>query len=314
MAASLPIKDKTILIAGPGALGCFLAARLGQRFARLYVFDYKESRALEFEEKGIHITGKTVIDWMPPQGRLGAGSRAWPKMDVVFFCVKARDLAKAFVSVRKWTTPKTRLVSLAQGAAADAVMKKKSRRQWVRAVYKQVIAIDRPGRAVHVASGLTFVDKAAAGAADVVNILHEASIAARLEPQFDRALWMQALTDACVGPLSGVSDVTYGRLAEPQLQSIVDRFVDEATTISKAAQKPLSRAELHANISELITHAADAASSFRRDLSSGRPTERKDLLEPLVALAARKRVAAPLLTFFNGLIARLEKEQQKAAR
>lgn len=300
--------DKNILVVGPGALGTLFAARLGQKYRRLWVLDYKESRAAQLQERGFHVTGATSADWTPPDGHVGVETRGWPDMDVVLFLVKALSLKAAVSRAKPVIASKTASVFLQNGwGTEEGVKKRVSRRQRVLGITHEAATLESVGHVFHAAAGATLLDAESPPAKPVARIFAEAGLAVRLEKNFEKERWMKLVINACLNPLGALAEAPNGRLVEAPLADLLDRVVEECVRLSVALKRPMNLAEARRRVEAVAARTAANRNSLWQDLSRGRPTERDFLLGPFLEASRRRRVPAPALTFLDRLLRRVEK-------
>jgi len=301
-----PSGEKNFLIIGPGALGCYVAARLAQKHARLWVLDHRAARAAELQERGLHVTGASMLDLTPFDGRIAASSKGLPKMDVIFLTVKTPALGAASAAAARLSGPKTLLVCLQNGWGFEKSVKWAPRRI-VWGVTREALTLESSGRVVHAASGATLLDASCPGAKEIAGLMSAAGFQARVEKNFERERWMKLVVNACINPLGALADVTNGRLNEPPLAPLLERAAAECAALSSAAGRKMSPAEAYAAVRENVAATAANRNSLSQDLRRGKPTERDHLLAPFLDIARRRRVPAPTLALLNELLARVEK-------
>jgi 2-dehydropantoate 2-reductase len=305
--------ERNILVVGPGALGSYFAARLGQKHSRLWVLDHRPARAQELQERGFHVTGASILDWVPPDGRVAASPRGWPRMDMIFLTVKAPVLRQAAAAVRSVAGKNACLVCLQNGWGLEGLLKGRwPPRQIVWGVTRVAVTQDIAGRVFLAAAGTTLLDAGVPAARDVAQVMTAAGLAVRLTSRFDRERWMKLIVNACVNPLGSLADVPNGRLAGMPLAPLVDRVLDECVRVSPSAGFRVSRAEARKLVDETLQSTAANRNSMLQDLSRGRSTERSFILGPFLAAARRGRVAAPALTSLDRLLGRVESLARKA--
>lgn len=296
------------MIVGPGALGGYFAARLAQRFPHVWVLDHRPARAQQLQEHGFHVTGASFLDWVPPDGRISAAPRGWPKMDVVFLMVKAPVLAKAAAQAKRLAGPKSFAVCLQNGWGYEkAAQKVWNARRLVWGFTREAVTEEVPGRLFHAASGATCLDGKSPHVRDAAALLERAGFQARVERNFQTERWMKFLVNACINPLAALAGVPNGRLREPPLAPLLDKIMEECAAGSAHLGRRVAVKELRAAVSDVLTATAANKNSMLQDLLRGRATERGFLLGPL--LSAKGRVAT--LAYLDRLLAKVETTLQK---
>lgn len=301
------LAEKNILVVGPGSLGSYFAARLGQKFRRLWVLDYRPARAQELQDRGFHVTGASDLDWIPPEGHVSADTAGWPKMDVVFFMVKAPALRAAAVKAASAAGPQTCAVCLQNGWDVENFLPKKwPPRRVVRGFTQEAAALELAGRVIHSGAGSTVLDAKNPAAKLVYQVLNAAGFRARLEKNFERERWLKLIVNACVNPIGALADVPNGRLLEPPLSDLVDLALQECARLSAVLKHRVSPAEARRRVRQALEATASNRNSMGQDLVRGRPTERGVILGPFLEAARKKRLEAPTLAALDGLLKRVE--------
>jgi 2-dehydropantoate 2-reductase len=299
--------DPKILVAGPGALGGFVAARLGRRWSGVHLLDHREDRAAQLQDRGLHVAGVTLADWTPPPGRVRAAVRGWPLMDVVLFFIKAPAFDAVWKTIRPVVGPKTALVVFPE-AVDPAVVLKGLARQTVAALTDIRARVEGLGRVFQESPGATLLDAAAPLARTVETLLHQASIPTSLDKKVPEKRWATLLAQVCVDVPAALTDAPQSKVLQPPLASLEEKLLEECVAAAKALGRPVAAAAVRARRDALIERAPQAKSPLGRDLLRGRPTETDHLLSPLIAAAKKKKVPVPLLEFMGRLLLRLEKE------
>jgi 2-dehydropantoate 2-reductase len=297
--------DPKIMIVGPGALGGFFAARLASRWPGVYLLDYRADRAAHIQDRGLHVNGVTMADWTPPPGRVKSEPRGWPVMDVAFFFVKAPIFPLVLKTVAPVLGPRTALVIFPESLEAEDVGPRK--KQAVFALTEDRVRPDGVGRVFHEAAGETLLDGKAPAAKAVLSLLKEARMTAVLDRSLEEKRWLTRLAQIVVDVPTALVDAPHSRIQEEPLKSLGEQVLLECVDIAKVLGRPVPPAALRAKRDALILRTPTAKSPLGRDLLRGRMTERSALLDPLLAAAKKKKIAAPVLTAMDRLLRRLEK-------
>lgn len=299
-----------LLIVGPGALGVLFAARLGRRWSGLHLLDHRAERAARLQDRGLHVTGVTMMDWTPPPGRVRAQADGWPVMDAVFFFVKAPSFAAALKAAAPVIGPKTALVLFPE--TVDPASIKGRARQVVPALTEIRAHVESHNSVAHEAAGATYLDAAAPLAKTVAVYLKEAGVDVTLDKTVAARRWLTLLAQVCVDVPTALTDTPQKNILVPPLADLADQLLAECAAVAKAARRPVPAAVLRQRRDALIAKAPDAKSPLGKDLLRGRPTERPFLLDPLLAAAKKAKLSVPLLASLDKLFRRLEKEAAAA--
>ncbi|MDD5155998.1 MAG: ketopantoate reductase family protein, partial [Candidatus Omnitrophica bacterium] len=102
-----------IVIVGPGALGCLLAAFLSRAKEEIWLLDKDKERASHLDKHGIHIEGLGT-DF---EAKLKATAEAQDigKADLIVICVKSYSTKNAVTQAKPIIGPDTKVITLQNG-------------------------------------------------------------------------------------------------------------------------------------------------------------------------------------------------------
>lgn len=306
MASVAPL-EPNFLIVGPGALGSYFAARLGQKFRKLWVLDHRPARAKELQDRGFHVTGASVLDWVAQDGRVSSETRGWPKMDVIFLMVKSPAIPSVARNVASLATPKTVMVALQNGWGIEKLLTKKwSPRQIVRGITHEAVTLMNVGRAFQAAAGTTFLNAHCPQTPRIAKIMATAGFRIKIEKNFEHASWLKLIVNAAANPIGALADVTNGRLLEAPLFPLLEQVLAECVQLSAALKHPITIKEARKHLEDVLRATAANRNSMAQDLTRGRATERGVILGPFLDAAKKSRKAAPTLIALDRLLKSVE--------
>jgi len=303
-----------VCIAGAGAIGLTLAARLAQAGEAVNVLARGQTLAalraegvILADRDGTHHATVTASD-RPDFG----------VQHTLFLCAKAHDLVGLAETVAPMIGPQTRIVPVVNGIpwwyfqdhatsppalaflrAIDPDGRLSAalpRAQIVGAVTYITAERTAPSRAVtrnplRMIVGATGRQSPAA-AADVAQMLTRAGVATEVSPHLRTSLWVKVINNLATNPLSVVTGATLREIfSDPALAGITRHVVDEALAVAGAYEGAIDITP-----DALMAHGAtlgDVRTSMLQDFDCGRPLELPAIGDAVVELGAHKGIPMP---------------------
>lgn len=288
-----------LVVVGPGALGCLVAARLAPVACDgLVLLDHRPRRArllaeqgLLLEEGGACIRVRPAVSASP--GEIGPAN-------VVLLCVKAPALPAALTYVAPLCTPDTLLVFLQNGighldlcppgggAAAFGVS-------------AEGATLVGPGHVRHAGRGETWLGflggttpAARLRLEQVAHCWRRAGFAARVCDNIRERIWEKLLINVGINALSAIHGRTNGQLlVSCALRPRMAEAVREAAAVGAAAGVPLPPDPLE-GVHRVCRATRTNISSMLQDVRNRRRTEIDAINGAVAALGRRLGVATPV--------------------
>lgn len=151
---------------------------------------------------------------------------------------------------------------------------------------------------VHSGAGETWIGQPRSGPLPdpvrrAINALAETFMPTSWRDEIMVLLWRKLAINAVINPLTALSQLQNGTLAQPEWRPTVDALLDEIGALYHAMALPLSDAEIRTAVWQTIAQTAANFSSMNRDRAAGRPTEIDQITGVLLGHAARCGVAMP---------------------
>ena len=279
-----------ICIAGVGAIGSYLAARLSSTSARVTVLA-RADKADALRRTGIVLRERSgAVRRASPQV-VSAGTAAEPQ-DWIFICSKAfavPDLVKALGGLLGDATnvvfvqngvPSWYAEGRWDGAARldpeHVIASRVAPRRTVGCVAYANVVNEGTGAARHI-EGDGFVigrPKGSAGGSlqPLADVMAEAGVAARISDDIEREMWAKLWGSVAFNPISALTGATLDRIIlEPSTRPLVEAMMGEAQEIARRLGT-----EFDISIEERLAAGARAGAfktSMLQDLEAGRPLE-----------------------------------------
>lgn len=292
-----------ILIAGAGAIGQLLAARLqaaGHPVQCLVRERYVEPL------QTLHVEGHTTFD-----GALDAVTEPdGPYEAIALTCKAHQTVATAkqclphlvgdgiMVSLQNGLGNGEKLVGIA-GAERSAV-----------ALTANGAHIPKPGQLIHAGTGTTQVGPADPHHPDAakraLQLLSDAGLDPTWSDTIRGAVWMKAIVNAALNPVAALYDCTNGEvLAHPDRRALCKALAHEATALAERARVELPT-EPWPVVKQVLERTAYNTCSMVQDVRAKRPTEIEQITGRMVRLNERLLGHMPKSEAMYGRIKDLE--------
>ncbi len=286
------------LMAGAGAVGGFLAARLTDAGHDVTVL-VKPPRAAEVREHGLTIVGPDGTRVVRPAVVTAAGLT--PDYDAVVVAVKADALAGLLGDLAPAVTPGTAVVPFLNGMAHLAPLADSFGAAVLGGVLRVVTEVDEAGT-IRVLRPLfeievgEFDGARSARAERLAAAFQAAGAQARVSTDIIGAIWAKWVFIASIGAVTGLMRAPVGDIVAV---AGGDRFaravLDEAAAAAAACGYPVPADQLAFTEHSLSDPGSPRTSSLSRDLICGRPTEVEAVLADFADRAGTAGVATPLI-------------------
>lgn len=275
-----------LVVVGPGALGCLLAARLKQADAcRVSLLDHRPQRAAALNRQGIILAASDAAPAAALPVPVYADPAAIRGAEAVVFCLKSFALPQALAAAIPFVGPDTLLVIFANGighAEAGRRLGEYCRpalgicTAGATQLAPGQVRAGGPGRLTlgYAAPqpGSSWQDKTDP-LARVAQGFRRAGFETRLNADIERELWLKLLVNVGINALTVVHDCPNGRLLEiPAARRQMAQAVEEAAAVARAHDIILDADPL-ATVEEVCRRTATNISSMLQDVRHRRPTE-----------------------------------------
>ncbi len=270
-----------VVIVGPGALGCLLAAHLG-RFNQVWLFDHDPARAAVLESQGVVLESDDGITVVP------IGATADPKAvisaDLVLLCVKSPKVKEALGRARPFLARAGLIVALQNGIShLESLPYLLDGRCWGLGVTAQGATLVAPGRVQHRGRGVTRIGWPSAGIEagkgcrpdleEVARVLTEAGIETVVVEDILPHLWAKLLVNVGINALTAIHDCPNGALLEsPAVLARLTAAVLEGAAVAEQKGIRLERDPVTMTI-EVCRATGANLSSMLQDVRAKRMTE-----------------------------------------
>jgi 2-dehydropantoate 2-reductase len=300
-----------IAVVGPGALGCFLAARLNLAGEDVFLVDYRGERAALLNRQGIRLQtleGKDLV--VPvPAGLAPAAERR----DLVVMAVKAHQTAAAAPSLRSLLAPGGIALTVQNGLGnLEAMAREIGPERLLAGVGFLGVTRTAEGSVVHAGPGAFLIGAppgsavSAGEVAGVAEVFHRAGLECEVRGDIEAVLWEKLLVNVAINPLTALLRVKNGALPDlPEAWELAKAAAAEALAVARAAGVKMA-VDPEARVRQVCTATAANRSSMLQDVLAGRPTEMEALNAQVLNRGHALGVATPVNLMLTQLLRALE--------
>ena len=287
-------------------MGCLLGGILAEGGLDVVLIGRNKKTVAVIKESGVHIDDDTGSRL----GKLRAtlDHRAIEQAGLVILAVKAYDTREALQNIQRSLQPETVLLTLQNGLgnieAADEILGPGRILAGTTSHGANVLA---PGHIRHAGVGDTLVGEPSGGisarAAEVAHSLTAAGFRCDAVENVVGCIWLKALINAAINPLTALLRVRNGVLAEdPALKGIMRTVVGEGMAVTQAAEVCLPCDGPYTKVLEVCRATGANISSMLQDVLKGRPTEIDQISGAIAARAAELGLKTPCNTLLHALV------------
>lgn len=310
-----------IVIIGPGALGCLIAAAISSKLLseknapELWLLDHRPDRVLQIRENGLLLEEDGRRLSLP--ARISCDPAEIGPADLIILCVKFKDTESALARANLLATADTLLLTLQNGIGHLPLLASSQIVAEVAiGVSAQGATLLAPGQVRHAGRGPTLLgfDLNAADPtfssrlADAARLLSAAGIETRVVDNILDHVWAKLFVNVGINALTAIIGCPNGRLLElPDAKSRMAAAVKEAAAVARALGIKIDKDPVAAT-REVCLATRDNFSSMLQDVRNKRRTEIDSINGAVATEARRLRIPAPVN---EGLI-RAVKELEQA--
>lgn len=291
-----------IVLVGPGALGCLLAARLtrgndagGFRFTLL---DHNAARANTLASEGLIYRFKDRLERSSltvssSPGEIGTA-------DAILVCVKSYDIPDCLGFCSPLLGPETLLLFMQNGVAHLEVAIPAEHGTPAYGTTTEGATLVGPGQVLHAGKGLTqfgFLGEVAAIAGQrlmqITELFNASDLKARISEDILSRLWTKLMVNTGINGLTATLGCTNGELLTlPGAAERMALLVEEARQVADASGIDVPADSL-AITREVCLKTATNISSMFQDVRAGRRTEIDAINGAIVAAGRKHGVPTP---------------------
>jgi len=265
--------NPTILVIGPGAVGCLVAARMARAGLDVRLLDYREDRAARLRQ--IRLTEEGQASDVPVRVSADPGIAA--DCGAIIVCVKSFHTADVARRIAPYVRLDARVLSLQNGLGNLEALQGIHCRDLRPGVMNAGARLVDEGHVLATGGNAIVL----AGAADDPvsqewqQMFTQAGFGVQLEPDAQRLLWTKLVLNAAINPVTALYRIPNGELpTHPEAAALARDLLLESARIARSTGIRLDDDDtLQQRLLAICATTRQNRSSMLCDVEAGRPTE-----------------------------------------
>lgn len=307
-----------IVIAGPGALGSLLAARItlflqtrgSQSQTRLWLLDYRPNRAERIHQAGIRLQEKERSISVPVLTTAHPADIS--TCDILICCTKTAGLRTCLDHASPLITRETLVIGLQNGILHQDILRQ-CRGIPAVGVTSEGATLEGEGRVRHGGSGLTrfgllipSAPEATGRLRSLARLFEEAGFQARCTDNPEKHLWHKLFINVGINALSAIYNRTNGQLLTScSLREPMKKAVAEAVAVARALGITVDTDPMQ-TVFQVCRQTRHNVSSMLQDVRNKKTTEIDAINGAVVALGKNLGIPTPVNENLVQRVRRLE--------
>jgi len=299
-----------IVIVGPGAMGCLLAAFLSKTKEEIWILDYKKERAAEISQAGIALEGISGQWRCNPKATTEIKDIG--RADLVIICVKSYATKEAITRAKALVGESTEVLTLQNGLGnVEIIAEAVGPERVIGGVTNLGATLLDTAKVRHAGKGETVIgridSKSTAGMRSLREIFSKAGLEIRISRDIKSLLWSKLIINIGINALTALTRLNNGRLTEFEgTRRIMREAVTEAIRIAKRKRIKLIYDDPLAKVEAVCEATAGNVSSMLQDLLRKKRTEIDFINGVVVRLGQELSIPVPVNTMLVDLVKTIE--------
>ncbi|MCX5697537.1 MAG: 2-dehydropantoate 2-reductase [Candidatus Omnitrophica bacterium] len=299
-----------IVIVGPGAIGCLLAAFLSKSKEEVVLLDKDKARAQSLNQHGISVEGISG-NW---QAKVHACSEAkdLKDIDLVIIAVKSYDTKDAITLAKPLVGENTRIVTLQNGIGnIEVIAEVVGNDKVIGGVTNMGATLLDTGKVRHAGRGETTIGrldgKIPVEMRYIREIFNKVGLQTRISRDIKGLLWSKLIINVGINALTAITRLKNGKLLEFEAtRRILREAVSEATRIVKRKRIKLIYDDPLTKVEAVCEATSGNVSSMLQDVLRKKRTEIDYINGVIVRQAQELGIPAPVNSVLVDLVKTLE--------
>ncbi|MDD5236095.1 MAG: 2-dehydropantoate 2-reductase [Candidatus Omnitrophica bacterium] len=266
-----------IVIVGPGAMGCLLAAYLAKSKEEIWLFDKNKERAEHIDKEGISVEGISGA-W---RAKVNATTQASDikDADLVIICVKSYHTKQAVNTIKPLLAENTTVLSIQNGIGNIEIISEGAGSERVIAGSTNMGAtLLGYGSVRHAGKGETVIGrldgKITVEMRRIREIFNRVGLETKISRDIKGLLWSKLIINVGINALTAITRLNNGRLVElVSTRTILKEAVNEAVRVAKKKRIKLIYDDPLAKVEAVCEATAQNTSSMLQDVLRKKSTE-----------------------------------------
>jgi 2-dehydropantoate 2-reductase len=299
-----------IVIVGPGAMGCLLAAFLSKAKVDIWILDKDKERAAKITQSGIDLTGISG-EWHV-KAKASSDIKDIGTTDLVIICVKSYDTKQAITHSKALIGENTSVLTLQNGIGnIEIISEVISPDKVIGGVTNLGATLLDTGKTRHAGKGETVIGRIDAKITvemrEIRELFNKCGLEMRISKDIKSLLWSKLIINVGINALTAITRLNNGKLTEFEgTRRIMREAVTEAVRISKRKRIKLSYDDPLAKVESVCEATSGNISSMLQDCLRKKRTEIDFINGVIVRLGQELSIPVPVNSMLVDLVKTIE--------
>ncbi|MCX7927591.1 MAG: 2-dehydropantoate 2-reductase [Candidatus Omnitrophica bacterium] len=298
-----------IVVVGPGAIGCLVAALLAKTKEEVWLLDKESERAKFLDQHGIKIEGLANFEVKIPTT---SDPQKIKTADIVIICVKSYDTKKAILHAKALIGDKTIILTLQNGLGnIELINEVLDDERTIGAVTNMGATKLVEGHIRYAGKGETIIGSLdgsiGVSLRDIRELFIRAGIQTRISRDIKSALWSKLIINVGINPLTALTRLPNGKLLVFEgTRLLMSQAVTEAVKVCRRKKIKLLFEDPLSKVEAVCEATATNISSMLQDVLRKKRTEIDAINGVIVRLGQELNVPVPVNSMLVSLVKTLE--------
>ena len=296
-----------IVIVGPGAIGCLIAAFLSRvKQAEVWLLDKDLARARRINKSGVFVQG--INGKLKARVKITACASQIKFCDLIIFCVKSYAAESALKTVKPLLNRNVCLLSLQNGLGNVEIISKISGNTnvWAGVIFLGATLLSE-ANVRYAGAGKIIIGKKDGKITRRMRVLRDvfknAGFEISLSKKIDAWIWHKLIINIGINALSAITSLKNGDLLKySEVRQILDLSVREAVCVAEKMGIKLIYKNMRKKTEAVCDFTAENISSMLQDVLNRKKTEIDSLNGAIVRKAEEIGIDTPVNRVLTNLI------------
>ncbi|HNX81593.1 MAG TPA: 2-dehydropantoate 2-reductase [Candidatus Omnitrophota bacterium] len=299
-----------IVVLGPGAIGCLVAAFLSKTKEDVWLLDKDKNRAHKLQSQGIFVEGMGN-PWHAVV-KVSADAKAIGEADVLIVCVKCYDTKTAIKSAKPCIGRNTYVVTLQNGLGnIENIGEIIGQERLLAGITNQGSTLIGVGKVRHAGKGETSIGRIdgefPVELRQIRDIFNKSGWETKISRDIKVLVWSKLVVNVGINVLTALTRLPNGKIVEYEgTRRLMRQAVTEAVKVAKRKRVKLLYDDPLAKVESVCEATSTNVCSMLQDVLNHRRTEVDYVNGVIVRHAQELGIAAPVNTVLVDLIKTVE--------
>ncbi len=300
-----------IVVVGPGALGCLIAASLKNKTKEdIWLVDHIPGRAKKIAESGIRVEG--ISGQFTVKVNITVDVKAIGACDLVILCVKSYSTEDACKGIKDLVGQHTSILTVQNGIGNVQIMNDHfGPDKIIAGITNHGVTLVSDAHVRHAGRGDTVIGRAdgrVLGAVrDIANVLTKAGFETKVSKDIDSVIWGKLVINVGINALTAITRLNNGMLVEcPDARQVLRGAVQEAVKVVKRKRIKLAYDDPIQKVESVCKATAANVSSMLQDVLSKKRTEIEFINGAIVRQAKALGIPTPINEVLGNIVKTIE--------